>query len=237
MEKHFSFNSNEKPGLRTGGWSTSGPLTPRGNLNVGLQCSFYDELDIRQRPAGLYTVQFGVSAPAGLYKKVNPVATVVWGCEGNTIQRRLSVCDGASISGTADHVAVRVADQSDDVGTPRLGYQVTITVTPYTRPSPDRPFLRAGGALIVVAGGANSTLAVPDDAGVTSALVMAVAAGGGLPRVSQESIDPAVVYGQYVPDGRYTPLFPQTSVLRLENVNAAVPASTVTYNVLWGIDG
>lgn len=217
----------------------------RTDRSVNLQVSFYDKNDNRQRPAGIYTVQFGIQTPDGLYKKVNPTARVVWSVEGNTIQRRLSVYDGASISGVADHVAVRVTDDSQNVGA-GFGlltsvYTVTVEVTPFPRPPRGMPpYLRGSDDVIVVAGGgAGTNIAVPDDAGVISACAFAVAAGGGLPRITQVAADPAVILARYVPatdSSSWTPIHPQTLNLTLENVSAD-PLSTVTYNVLWGIDG
>lgn len=209
---------------------------------MNLQVSFYDEADRRQRPAGIYTVQFNVLSPDARYKKVNPTATVTWSSEGNGVQRRLSVVDGASISGVADHVTVRVVDETADVGgdmiaTP-VDYFVTILVAPFPRPARGAPpYLRGTAVPVVVAGGASSALAVPNDSGVTTACILAVAEDGGLPRVTQRSFDPGIVFSRYVPDNSsWVGLFPQTVDLLLENVSID-PASTVTYSALWGIDG
>jgi hypothetical protein len=228
--------AEKRRGIRTGAWSTSGRLVVGGNLAVRLQASFYDEADDRQRPAGVYTVQFGVLAQAGMYKKVNPVARVIWSAEGNSITRKLSVVDGSSISGIADHVAVSVTDETTiiDEGGGGAEYSVTILAAPFPRPSRGVPSYLSGHPFPIEVTSSPFDLLVPDDAGVTSALVSVVLFGGGISRVTEIAASDTPL-AQYVPGPMWMPLHPQTSALRLENLGPS--GSSVNYSVLWGIDG
>ncbi len=236
------------PGIRSGGYSYPGVLrvggpSQGGQPAVRMQIGFYNPKDTRQRPAGLYTVQFnidvrGIANP--VFKFLNPTAKVTFSVEGNSVQRRLSVANGASISGVCDTVAVEVVDETDFLAPPGppalpLEYQVTISVAPYPRPSSGTPpFLRGSASVIAVAGGATTLLAVPSDAGANSVLVFASPSGGGVPLVSQEDMN-TITLASWTPNNTFVPLFPQAGNISLGNLGPAL--SNVNYNVLFGIDG
>lgn len=236
------------PGIRSGGYSYPGTLRVGGSSQGGppairMQVGFFDPRDTRQRPAGLYTVQFHIDVRAiadPLFKFLNPTARVMFAVEGNTVQRRLSVVNGASISGVCDTVAVEVVDETDFLAPPAppalpLDYQVTITVAPYPRPSSGSPpVLRGSAGLIAVAGGAVTLLPIPQDSGVNSVLVFASPSGGGVPLVSQEDLN-TVTIASWTPTNTFVPLFPQAGTISLGNLGP--PLSNVNYNVLFGIDG
>lgn len=235
----------DKPGIRSGGFSFPGTLrvggaAQGGSPSVRMQVGFFDPRDGRQRPAGLYTVQFNVDVlgvPDPLFRYLNPTATVRWSVEGNTIQRRLSVVNGTSITGACDAVEVVVVDETDFLPPPvPLDYQVTISVTPFPRASYGAPpVLRGTSTPVSVAGGAAPVLIpVPFDAGADSVLVSAVSTGGGVPVVSQEDTN-TVPVASWIPDGRFFPLFPQAGNISLGNSGPAL--SNVDYSVLFGVDG
>lgn len=245
-------NFPDKPGVRTGGFSYPGTLRIGGAAfggppSVRMQVGFYDPRDERQRPAGLYSVQFNVDTSKiadPKYKKVNPVATVRWSVEGNTIQRRLSVVNGTTVTGVCDAVEVVIVDETDDVVGPvppgtALDYDVTISVVPYPRPSSGSPPILRGNVIpITVAGGAGPVaVPVPDDAGVNSVMVLTAASVGAIPTVSQQHGTLPDTFATWTPEGagRFVPLLPQAGRISLDNLGA--PATTVDFTVLFGIDG
>lgn len=244
-------NFPDKPGVRTGGFSFPGTLRVGGAAYGGvpavrMQVGFYDPRDERQRPAGLYTVQFNVDTSMiqnPTYKKVNPVATVRWSVEGNTIQRKLSVVNGTSLTGVCDAVEVIVADETDDIIGPvppgtALDYDVTITIVPYPRPSSaSPPILRGTTIPVTVLGGAGPVpVPVPNDAGVNAVMVMALSTGGGIPVASQQHGTLPDVVGSWTPtEPRFVPLLPQAGRISLDNIGP--PASSVDFTVVFGVDG
>lgn len=244
-------NFPDKPGVRTGGFSFPGTLRVGGaafggSPAVRMQVGFYDPRDDRQRPAGLYTVQFNIDTSMILnptYKKVNPVATVRWSVEGNTIQRKLSVVNGTSLTGVCDAVEVIVADETDDIVGPIipglvLDYDVTITVVPFPRPSSAAPPILRGTTIpISIAGGAGPVaVPVPNDAGVNAVMVMAVGTVAAIPTASQQHGTLPDVVGSWTPtEPRFIPLLPQAGRISLDNLGP--PDSNVDFTVVFGVDG
>lgn len=242
---------SQAKGIRTGAWSQSQTLRVDGRELGGspgfvTQCSFWDPDDERQRPAGMYTVQFNVDTstinPLTGFSAVNAEAIVDFSAEGNTVRRRLSIVNGTSISGVADHVEVRVRDVSIRPPVeppPLLDYTVTVTIAPYTRA--DRagvPCYLAAGIPIPVASGATVAVAIPGDAGATSLFVSTASTGGGVPFIEQVRGADGVTMASYdprdIPSG-FIPLFPGVTFIRLGNTGPAL--SVVTYSLLLGIDG
>jgi hypothetical protein len=233
------------PGIRTGGYSFPGTLRvggpalggPRG---VRMQVGFYSPKDVRQRPAGLYTVQFNVDVDGvqdPLFRYLNPVATVIWSVEGNSIRRRLSVVNGTSLTGVCDAVEVTVVDETDFFPPPGpIDYQITISVTPFPRPrSGSPPILRGTATPVAVAGGGPAVLVpVPFDAGANSVMVLASSTGGAIPVAGQEDTN-TVNLASWTPDTNFVPLLPQAGNISLSNLGP--PASSASFSVLFGVDG
>lgn len=254
-------------GTRTGGWSKSGKIkvggpTFGGDPGVNLQVDFsgykVDDVgqikrDPRQRPASVYTVEFNVDTsnipktptPATApHVHVNPVATIDFSTEGNTVRREIACVNGASISGVCDHVNVIVRDFSTDSagdavapGT-NLDYIVSILVTPGTRPAKHTPpYLAAAvaGSLFSITLGpaASTTIVIPPDAGVNTIIVFAN--GTGTPVVRQLDFG-AFILAEYEPTfPEFVPLIPQAQSILLLNSGGA--GTTEVMTVLFGIDG
>ncbi len=214
---------------------------------VRTQVGFYDPRDERQRPAGLYSVQFNIDTSRiadPQYRKVNPVATVRWSVEGNTVQRKLSVVNGTTITGVCDAIEVIVTDETDDIVGPVppgtvWDYDVTITMVPYPRPSSAAPPILRGNVIpISLAGGAPAaTVPVPDDAGVNAVMLLTSSTGGGIPSASQQHGTLPDIVATWTPEGagRFVPLLPQAGRISLSNLGP--PASSVDFTVLFGVDG
>lgn len=243
---------NARPGIRTGAYSYTQDLFANGveqglPFEMATQVSFFSESDQRQRAGGIYTVTFnidtnGIDSATG-FNHVNPVATVYFSCEGNTVKRRLSVVNGTSISGVADHVEVRVRDASIrglvEPPIPKK-YACTITIAPYTRA--DRggvPCYLAVSTPIAVLGGTTQDVQVPADSGVTSSFIIASPGVGGTPIVQQIRGADGLVVATYDPRSDATtgfiPLFPGVTAIRLGNTGGG--ATVVNYAVMFGIDG
>lgn len=142
-------------------WSAIGDMqTENPNKQVSLQAHF-DE-------PGIYTVQFSFrfldESQAGITNEGPPrvYADIEWSVAGNTIYRRISVHDGASISGNAEGVKVRVYDESVvALDAWIVDYQVGITVAPGVRAGDQPPTLEIYNATY----GSWGTIAADDGAG------------------------------------------------------------------------
>lgn len=255
-------------GTRTGGWSRSGELqvggpTFGGDPGVNLQVDFYgykvDDLghtktDPRQRPASIYTVEINVDTLriprndpdllASPHVHVNPIATIDFSTEGNTVRREVSCVNGVSISGVCDHINVLVRDFSTDSaldavapGTD-LSYTVAILVTPGTRPARHSPPYLATSvsgslAAATVAGGGTTLIAIPPDAGAIT--ICAFSNGDGIPVIEQRDFGGAVLAAYDPSFPEFVPLIPQAQSIALRNTGAALTNEQMT--VIFGIDG
>jgi len=116
----------------------------------------------------MYTIKFGVTPPTAP-DVANPEADITWSVAGNFVTRRVSVVNGASISGTGEAVKVAVRDRTLAGLAGVKSYPVTIMVTPGTRPAIEQPPILAasffGFGLIA---GATLPVTIPRDAGPIS---------------------------------------------------------------------
>lgn len=123
--------------------SKFGQLTPGGGQNQRVNFQLPHFLDEDQYPdPGNYTVQFNVTDPNDLNFSgdfVLPRAEIVWSVGGNSIRRVIDCTDGASLSGTAEGVAVNVYDDSNITFSPVVPYVVSIQVAKGTRPAIQQP--------------------------------------------------------------------------------------------------
>lgn len=246
-----------RQGTRTGGWSQSAQLRVGTEDAMAFQVDFVGsdqdlKSDRRQRPASMYTVSFDVNTvglilPPGLlgarpFQMVNPVADVEFSTEGNIVRRRLSVVSGASISGPADSIDVRVRDQTTDSdGLPvpvasRLPYTVSVLATPGTRAARHAPpFLMANNVPITAGPGAGTNVEIPISVGIVTVCVFASGVGGPLPEVRQLDYAGATLVA-YVPlNPTFVPLHPRAAFVRVENDGPA--GSSATFSVFFGVDG
>jgi len=209
-----------------------------------LQCKF--------DRAGNYTVQFKVSGRAlPIAGNIDPVATVNWFLGGNNLSRRLSVYDGASITGCAESVTVTLTDETDVLDfSPIQQYSVTIMTAEGSRAGTQQPPTyaiyqnsNAGGTIrrlgnSYIAPGTNIVVPVPSEAGVISLFATgsdpngSVFAEGDL-IVRQRNVTGLLVKQYDARNMGWVPISPQTIDIELIN-NSAVNA---LMGLTWGIDG
>src|SRR3972149_4041104 len=142
----------------TKGWSKSGTMTSGDrSAKVSLQANF--------RHTGNYTVQFklfpkpgGAPLPPSFFAPIQAEASIVLSVEGNSVERRLSLANGASLTGVAQGVRIVVSDVTETAGPPILlgqAYFVGITVAPGVRGSDSTaPVLVRQNIVITVLAGA-----------------------------------------------------------------------------------
>lgn len=230
--------------------SVSGPLIMQDeNTTVSLQCGF--------RKPGNYTVQFSTT-PAVDSSTLAPIrsqpeALILWSVGGNSIQRRVSVGNGVSVSGAAEAVQVKLYDNTTDsqgaITDGPIQYQVQAIVVPGVRAAVSQPPTLlandtnfAEGMLTINPNTTSPALAIPLDAGVISMQVavqaQAVAGAvipwgtvivrqqvsGGTPRTLKEC-DPR--------DFEWIQLNQGCDQIEIRNSNAF----PIIVNVAFGIDG
>ena len=111
------------------GWSVSGALeTGNTQKTVNMTCDLSQQMQT-------HTVQFdgldnNVSATGC---RVITTAEILWFVKGGKIRRVITVQDGASISGEAQSVDVKILDDSIGVPVTPLVYNVSATVAPGAR--------------------------------------------------------------------------------------------------------
>ncbi len=128
------------------------------------------------------TVQFDLDVVG-----VVPQAIVSWKVGGNTIVRTMDVTPGSSISGFADQVNVSVTDiTAGGYGEAPATYNVTITISPGTRPATSLPPIYTALTANNLNSGSSQVVSVP--LGTKGLMVYGVSAGGAASlRVDQYS--------------------------------------------------
>lgn len=224
-------------------WSTAGKLLPGNTVNtVSLQANFPQ--------AGEHTVQFNLFPnQQNIQQKVNTrvEAIIRWSVEGNTIERRVTVSDGMSISGNAQGVQVVCTDSSTfNVLADVDEYTVGITVAPGSRGNyMGPPTFSAREGMQSAAGAVAMTFSIPEDLGATSFWVYVktiVTATGAIAATSSHielrniSTTPIMAQGILTDDnhGTWWPLPAGTNEILITNPAAA---NTVTAMLIYGIDG
>ena len=235
--------------LEDTGWAQSGNLiTFDGSKGVTLQANFSSP--------GNYTVQFGVDRPAPPNQNIptRPEALVTWKVAGNQIVRRLSVGNGAAISGQGEGVSVRLFDsaQTGWPGTPGLVYPGTISVTKGVRASTQAPpvwqpirvsnpvaappAVISTGVVVIAAGATANFPDVPEGATqlfveVVADAVIPLSIVNGVIVLQQNPFVPTNIY--YPFPGRWEPLVPGSTSVNVGNNTAA----SITVSLLFGIEG
>jgi len=175
------------------GWSANGVLhTLLYNEIVNCQADFPE--------SGNYSVEFSVSPtnPGDGSTIAQTEALITWSVEGNNVTRRLTITNGATISGVAQAVKIRVFDVTPFAGTPKgVPYTVSIqavrgiradsqlppillphpfvddlAAVPVTQPFEQGNYLVTANPVPGGAGNGSITIPIPTDAGVVSALVL-----------------------------------------------------------------
>jgi hypothetical protein len=175
--------TNTTFGLKTG-WGTSGTLTTGDTSKfVSLQANFADA-----QGAGSYTVEFSRGTNVNADNPIFATAIVQISVEGTTIQRMVSVGDGASLTCVGQSVRIRIIDAT--FNPPGVGpqvavdYGVSVTIAPGERGSnkqpptfvlqvADVPLPQDQGGFFQIPAGQTRTIPVPQDAGAVSLYVTA----------------------------------------------------------------
>lgn len=192
---------------------------------------------------GPHTVQFDLTPPADRDILIGGVfsceAIVAWSIAGNTIYRKVTVMDGMSITGNAEAVNVRIIDTTTDIvftgSTPPASYQVGATVTKGARATSSMaPVYIPNPAVTLVAG--SSDVAVPDDIGANSVMVISSAppapdVNAAIAQQRCSNVNPGGLLGQWDPYApRFVPLDSNALVIRMT-------AAASYMKVIFGIDG
>lgn len=218
------------------GWQQSGTLTT-GDVNkkVTMQADFAEP--------GYYTIQFGVIPPVDAVTPANSgvfraVAEIQWSVEGSTVTRRVTIGNGSSISGTGQAAKVTIFDNSAAFGFNGNDYIVWCQCAKGSRPSENQPPVLAGD-LVQVNGGASSSIAIPQNAGVISVEVMATpVAVTGFPvsnLVCSLRNPVGTILKTFIPGQvGFVAVPPGATELLIENLSAA---DNYRLTPTWGIDG
>ena len=189
--------------------------------------------------AGYWTVQFGVNPPpGGIY---SAEATITWSTSGNSTKRRISVVNGATISGTSEMVNVSVLDVTNATAFAAVvgqNYNVDMLVTPGCRPSQQQPPRLYGGSFTVNGVATSGAIPVPQDAGAISVyLIGSKPAGTTIARgdvivALANSIGGLSTY-DWLDAQQWTALPPGTTFIDVQSATAGV----LSFSVQWGIEG
>jgi hypothetical protein len=241
----------------SGGWSATGTMRNNGNSHTAhLQVNFLEK-ETRPSPSKNYTVQFSVGPTIDRTTKqirtdvsVRPQAEIKWSVEGNDVRRVVDVTNGMSLTGVGEAIRVTCSDASNTNGTDPVDYDVSITVAPGSRASVQQPpslsFLfddgiDAPGYLIPVPANTTKVIAIPQNSGVISAFITAVAVPyivmpDGIAEVRQ------IAAGGFL-QRRYDPLNQSgwvpivNGAVQLALVNHFAATTELEYSVTFGIDG
>jgi hypothetical protein len=216
-------------------WSASKQLVCNNEtIELSLQVMFQE--------TGYYTVQFGIVPPQEPSAFVFPYsaeALISWSVEGNTIQRRVSVGNGVSISGGGQAVKVVVMDRTRFLDPNPHTYLASVSITKGTRPSVNQPAtLESLPQVTSVLAAGSLVIPVPTNAGAISAqVVSSVLALAGLPVhliVFQKNAAGQILkaYDPSVDTG-FIPLAPNTTQVEITNIGTF----TARVKLTWGIDG
>lgn len=152
------------PGQPLREWGTGATINPDPSTFTQFPGSVTSQsLQAQIDPPSVFTVQFSISAPLVPTNSDNiPVAEIQFSCNGVTIRRKISIYNGASLSGPGKTVKVKMFDESDSVL--RGPYNVSCTITVGTRASNDTPVLMNTDQQIINST-TSATFDIEDDAG------------------------------------------------------------------------
>ena len=136
--------------LKLTGWSATGLIKRRlPILPITSPITYHTAvggltLQTELHTAKYYTVQFELQMPVPGVSVVSfglkSIAEVIWSVKGNSVRRVLTVYNGTAISGTGEHVTVKLKDDSEAGTSPSAReYPATINLAEGTRPSAQIP--------------------------------------------------------------------------------------------------
>ncbi len=216
----------QSSGTSSGGWASQIDMQSGSPAaQNALQCVF--------PVAEYYTVRFGI-APTNAPGELPFVATAVvtWNLCGISIQRRMTVTDGAVISGTGQGVTVNLIDASAGV-TAGLKYKTTVQVSPGARPTTGNPPTLFTDAQQSILPGASFDFNVPADSGIQSVAFYTASGkvGGGPVNILAKTNSTEWQINEGF--SKFMPLTSDSPV-RITNLDAA---DTMHVRPVWGVEG
>lgn len=217
-----TFGTHKQSEMRTGR-AQGGSLTTGDTANsVSLQV----ELGIAQE----VTVQIDNSAP-GSNITAFALATVEFTIDGTTTVRQFEVAAGASISGVAKAIRVRVVDATPASHAQKVKYGVTMSVATMPRATTAVPPVLTGLASTTVGDGAASgNVEVPD--GADGVIVFAYSASALLLELTQATADGVTTVLQTtVTPGQVVPLIGGAGRVSVANNGSAAAQVSIVFTI------
>lgn len=233
------------------GWSVSGQLqTYNTSKSISLQADF-DE-------PGEYTLQFDVQYPAvadGIPGPLNgniiAEADIFWSVEGNFVQRKISLTQGATISGIGQGVKVVIRDRSvpilgsTNIATYNVSAQVVKGARSFTQPP---VYIRSGDDYDGVL--TDFDISVPQNIGVNQIWVNTLFYSVG-PLVNYDTGAFSIIFYRGTtagfggeinlvlnPDTKgWIPIPPGTNKIRISPSTIPAGATAMIASIMWGVDG
>lgn len=186
-------NTGTTFGVKTG-WGQSGTLTAGDRTKqVTMQAEFPE--------TGSFTAQFDKDGPLLTINEdpIMPEALITWVVEGHIVTRRITVGDGASITGVGQAVKIQMTDATTSTNLPSpvtpTDYGVSVQVARGVRGASKQPptlvlhdiipsatsvanLLSFGGGTFGLAAHSFVSIVVPPDAGATMLYITAIATSG-----------------------------------------------------------
>jgi len=241
--------------LATGGVVIPAPGNNRTTQSISTQAKF--EKKEGGPGAQYFTMEFGVRRPpSGVFFCY---ADVTWSTEGNDVTRRISVCNGAVISGTAEYAKVSLfdgttADFLTASGLLPEAYGVSVLITPGARPSTQQPprlvvqeqgnssgtpgfyQIIAGSSVLIPIDQNFGIISINSIAQVLAAPSFPIVAGDVTIEFKISGINATVgTTDLFAVQGEWIPVPPGADQLKLIN-NRAAP-NDILANVVFGIEG
>ncbi len=224
----------------SGNWSKSGTLTTQSPDNTV-------QLDQIMPEPDNYTVQFSVT-PDPLITYTDPIraiGTVLWKVDGLFLQRKVTIGNGISISGTAEAITAIITDDTGSVGGANaFGYAASVQISKGTRASIQQPptFIpKVPSVQTAIVNTGTLDIAVPSNAGAISYMTLAspsapgaAVIAGGITCAQQLVVGGTNAFiSDPILDRGWIPLSPNVTNLRITNKSGVA----VNVSVIFGIDG